>query len=330
MQTCILRKGRLALTPETATAAGIEDSTRVELTVADQRLIVETGGPRRLGKLHLTVPPTMLDSLGWQSGDVLGIEAGEGRLEVNRLANPTDPQLTTVGEDGLPVPPHWLAQMVIGVPWTAGFVERSHDVAKVFADLIKQHLPAVKSPAVIDFGCGCGRVARSLPQHVDCELSGCDITAPAVEWCQEHLPGNYFMSAENPPLSVGDAEFDALYAISVLTHLDEAHQDAWLAEWARIVKPGGLLLVTYRGDAFLSKLEPSQREKFEQLREATGIGFMTTDFWEGLFPPYYGGAYHKDSYVREHWGRFFEVLALHTPDDTGLHHDLAVLRRPGS
>lgn len=330
MQTCILRRGRLALTPETASAVGIEDSTRVGLTVADQRLIVETGGQRRLGKLNLTVPPMMLDSLGWRSGDVLGIEAGDGRLEVQRLPNPTDPGLTTVGEDGIPVPPHWLVQMVTGAPTTAGFVGRSHEVAKVFGDFIKQHLPAVESPAVIDFGCGCGRIARSLPRHVECEVSGCDITAPAIEWCQQNLPGTYFMSTERPPLPVGDAQFDALYAISVLTHLDESHQDAWLAEWARIVKPGGLLLVTYRGDAFLAKLDPAHREKFGKLREASGIGFTTTDFWEGLFPSYYGGAYHKDSYVREHWGRFFEVLALHAPDDTGLHQDLAVLRRPGS
>jgi SAM-dependent methyltransferase len=303
----------------------------VRLTVADRRLIVEAGGTdRRVSQLHLTLPSQVLDSLGWQSGDVVGIEAGSGRLEVHKVPSPTDSRLTTVGEDGIPVPPHWLVQMVTGAPTTKDFVERSHVVAKVLADLIKHYLPAVESPVVIDFGCGCGRVARALPQHVDCELWGCDITAPAVEWCQEYLPGTYFMSTEEPPLKVADEQFDSLYAISVLTHLDEPHQDAWLAEWGRIVKPGGLLLVTYRGEGFLSKLEPPRRQKFEELWEPHGMGFTTTDFWEGLFPPYYGGAYHKDAYVREHWGRFFDVLALHTPKDTGLVQDLAVLRRPGA
>ena len=48
----------------------------------------------------------------------------------------------------------------------------------------------------MDFGCGCGRVARALPKYLPGEVFGCDITADAIEWCQQNLPGTYLMSAE--------------------------------------------------------------------------------------------------------------------------------------
>ena len=115
------------------------------------------------------------------------------------------------------------------------------------------------------------------------------------------------LSSENPPLPLPGERFDVLYAVSVLTHLDEHHQDAWLEEWRRMVKPGGLALVTYRGEGFLAKAEsqagPQRRERIEELWGEDGFGFSATDFWEGVFPAFYGGAYHRDSYVREHWGR---------------------------
>jgi SAM-dependent methyltransferase len=330
LQTCIIRKNELAFAEGTAAEAGIENAAGVRLTVEGDRLIVEPGGEdRRVHLLHLRVPPPVLSSLGWQSGDVVGIEAGPRRLEIEKVIRPMDPGYTTVGEDGIPVPPHWLVQMVIGKPAIDVFVEGGHKVAKLFAGLIERHLPGPEAPAVIDFGCGCGRVSRALSRYLDCRISGCDITAAAVEWCGENLPGDYFMSTEEPPIGVPDAAFDVLYSVSVLTHLDERRQDAWLAEWRRIVRPGGLLLVTYRGEGFLSRSGPPRREQIERLWESDGMGFMTTDHWEGLFPSYYGGAYHTHAYVEEHWGRYFEVLEIHAAPDTGLVLDLAVMRYPG-
>ena len=336
MQTCVILSGKLALTPETAERAGIRRPADVRLEVAGDLLVLELTDRDRSaaeavalhrGELALPLSAETLDLLGWQSGDVLGIEVVDERLEVRKLADPNDQSLTTADEDGIPVPPHWLVQMVAGTTAIAPFVEGGHRVGKLFAGLIERHLPAAREPAIIDFGCGCGRVARLMPRYLDCGLHGCDITAPAIEWCRRNLPGEFFRSADEPPLAVPEARFDVLYAVSVLTHLDERRQDAWLLEWQRIVRPGGLLLVTYRGDGFLARGEPSRRERIERLWEPGGFGFTATDYWEGLFPAYYGGAYHQDAYVRDHWGRFFDVLELHASGDTGLVQDLAVMRR---
>jgi SAM-dependent methyltransferase len=330
MQTAIIRQNRLELTPETAGSVGLTDGGAARLIVADGHLVVEPAGQDvQLLGLHVPLRLDVLESLGWRSGDVVGVEPAGQRLTVRRLADPDDPALTTQGPDGAPLPPNWLVQTVTTGPRLEKFIESGHRSASLFGRLIQENLPGVERPAVMDFGCGCGRVARVLPQYVDCEITGCDLIESAVRWCERNLPGRYFTSTENPPVPLLDGQFDALYAISVLTHLDEAHQDAWLAEWRRLVRPGGVLLVTYRGEGFLSKGDAQRRERIEQLWRPTGMGFTTTDYWDGIFPGYYGGAYHTDAYVRERWGRYFELVELRPSTETGLVQDLAVMRRRG-
>lgn len=328
MQTTLIRQNRLEMTPETASSVHLDDAGAVAMTVRDAQLLLDPApGGIRLHGLNVPLAPEILTSLGWRSGDVVVMEAAGGSLVVSRVADPSDPALTIDGADGAPLPPHWLVQTVSTGPAMESFMQSGHRVGSLWGELIREHLAGAERPAVMDFGCGCGRVARVLSQYVPCDLVGCDLTDAAIEWCERNLPGRYYVSAENPPLPEADQSFDVLYAISVLTHLDAAHQDVWLAEWQRLVRADGLLLVTYRGDSFLSKVGERQREKIERLWEATGMGFTTTDYWEGIFPGFYGGAYHTDAYVREHWGQFFEVVDLRPSTETGMVQDVAVMRR---
>lgn len=69
-----------------------------------------------------------------------------------------------------------------------------------------------------------------------------------MEWCQEHLPGTYTLNGPEPPTTYPDSLFDVVYAVSVFTHLTVQRQRRWLAEFARIIRPGGLLLLTTHGD----------------------------------------------------------------------------------
>jgi SAM-dependent methyltransferase len=329
VQTCVVLNSRLALTPELVDSVGLHEGDRAQLTPSGSQLFIRPargGTPVRHCRLWLR--RELMASLGWANGDVVGVETDGRRLAVARVDDPMDSAFTTVGEDGAPVPPHWLVQTVIGNPRRDRFLATGHSMARFFADLIEAHLSDVARPTVMDFGCGCGRVARALPNYLACEMFGCDITAAAVEWCQHNLPGTYLMSKESPPLPLDDASFDALYAVSVLTHLDAGHQDAWLAEWRRLVRPGGLLLVTYTGEGFLASREPPNREQIEHMWQESGLVFPKSDHWRGVFPEYYGQAYHTHAYVREHWGRFFDVIEQRPATQTPLRHDLAVMRRP--
>jgi SAM-dependent methyltransferase len=319
----------LALTPELADSVGLHEGGWAELTPSGGQLFIRPArGGTPVKGLRLWLPSELMASLGWTNGDVVGVETDGRRLAVAPVDDPTDPAFTTVGEDGAPVPPGWLIQTVIGNPRRDRFLATGHSTARFFADLIEAHLSEVAHLRVMDFGCGCGRVARVLPKYLSCEIFGCDITKAAVEWCQENLPGTFLISTENPPLPLDDASFDALYAVSVLTHLDAAHQDAWLAEWRRLVRPGGVLLVTYNGEGRLASRKPPNREQIERIWQSSGFGFPETDHWRGLFPRYYGNAYHTHAYVSEHWGQFFNVIEQRPPTQTRLPQDLAVMRRP--
>jgi SAM-dependent methyltransferase len=341
MQTSIIVNTRLALTTETANSVGLSDSAAVRLVPFPKRnhVLAEPATEpatkrvklRRLGSMHLLhLPPKLMEMVGWENGDVVDMEEHDGKLLIRRLDDPSSPSLTTAGDDGGPVPPHWLVQTVSGTVYTKSWVESGRETADHFSRLIKRHLPEVERPAILDFGCGCGRVARALPDYVTSNLCGCDITRAAVQWCRQNLSGEYFSSSENPPLPVADEQFDVLYAISVMTHFDEAHQDAWLAEWRRIVKPGGLLLVTYRSEDYLASrasIRSAQREKIEPMCESNGFAFVESDHLDGVFPTFYGQTFHTHAYVRERWGQFFDVIELRPPGEGSWDQDLAVLRR---
>jgi SAM-dependent methyltransferase len=109
--------------------------------------------------------------------------------------------------------------------------------------------PLQKGARVLDWGCGCGRVARHwAAQASEIEFYGCDIHGAAMAWCAENLPfGNYRTTELLPPLPYPDNFFDLIYATSVLTHLLFQTHYLWMAEIWRILKPGGIAILTAQG-----------------------------------------------------------------------------------
>ena len=56
-------------------------------------------------------------------------------------------------------------------------------------------------------------------------------------------PLKAFVNRDVPPLDVADDTYDLVYAFSVFTHLTDSWS-AWLLELHRVLKPGGLFVVT--------------------------------------------------------------------------------------
>lgn len=191
---------------------------------------------------------------------------------------------------------------------------------------------------VLDGGCGCGRMLRHLatcsPQM---RLSGCDIDRDAIEWLRQNMPTVRVVTNEGlPPLPFPDASFDLIYNHSVLSHLDESYQDAWLAELSRIARPGGLVTVSIHGPhafhAWLAELAPGSPDRAVYAKEMRrkGIVYRSKDVWTGgPFPDFYHTTYHAVSYVFERWTEFFDVLAYLPRGALGF-QDLVVLQRPAS
>jgi hypothetical protein len=183
---------------------------------------------------------------------------------------------------------------------------------------------------VLDWGVGCGRLARHFPMARCAALTGCDIDHDNVAWCNAHLPGRFVACKLSPPLPFDDAGFDLVYSVSVFTHFLEEMQLKWLAELGRVMAPGALLLTTIHGQTSFDfgRYEPDKYRQLEEEIRTRGIVFSHTNAQlDGHVD--HGGEYvnvfHDLDYVRRVWSRFFDVLHI-LPGYIGT-HDLVVLRK---
>lgn len=126
-------------------------------------------------------------------------------------------------------------------------------VAGCFADA---GLELPDGGCVLDFGASSGRVVRVLQAwRPAVRWVGCDPNADAIAWAAEHLPDvRFFASPQRPPLPLGDGELDAAFAISIWSHFAVDPALGWLDEMHRVIRPGGMLLLTTHGWDTLAQL----------------------------------------------------------------------------
>lgn len=224
--------------------------------------------------------------------------------------------------DEPPLPPGRLMHRVAGTADIGWFRESGARAAEcIRAASAAAGQPIEHARAVLDFGCGCGRVIRhwrALPGRV----AGTDLSAGAVRWCRGHLTfAEFAVNRLDPPLAYGAGAFDLAYALSVFTHLDAARQGSWIAELRRVLRPGGLLVLSTHGRRYAADLPPAQAERF-----LSGELVVTGTAEEGSNVC---SAYHPESYVRAVLSAGWEIVAF-TPEGAlgNPHQDLWVLRLP--
>jgi SAM-dependent methyltransferase len=135
------------------------------------------------------------------------------------------------------------------------------DLAAIVRLLQEASAALPESPAVMELGCGVGRLLRHVPRDVG-RLVGTDIKADCLEWCRRFLPHAEFHLHECvPPIaSLADGSFDLAYANSVFTHIPLERQRPWIAELRRLVRAGGWLAITLLGPTHAdAMLDATQR-----------------------------------------------------------------------
>jgi SAM-dependent methyltransferase len=95
---------------------------------------------------------------------------------------------------------------------------------------------------VLDLGCGEGAFTAALVE-AGTNAVGVEVAARAVERARRAHPGLDFRHVPiDAPLPFEDASFDAVWVSEVLEHVADTAR--FLSEARRVLKPGGLLLVT--------------------------------------------------------------------------------------
>ncbi len=166
--------------------------------------------------------------------------------------------------DGIALPPAKLRVLVNGSADTGYFLDSGASDAAAIRSLTEEHgLRLDQMTAMLDFGCGCGRVMRHWATLDGPRIAGCDYNPRLVAWCQRSLPfAETFLNPSLPPLET-ERRFDLIYALSVLTHMSDEAQQAWMEEFHRLLKPGGLLVFTTQGRRFLDRLTQPEAAAFE-------------------------------------------------------------------
>ncbi|WP_256289806.1 class I SAM-dependent methyltransferase [Halobellus inordinatus] len=96
-------------------------------------------------------------------------------------------------------------------------------------------------PTVLDVGCGDG--ARTLADLPPGSI-GLDISRRGLELARENVPESHLLQAEMRDLPVRDDSVDAVTAYHAVFHVPRAaHPDVY-REFARVLRPGGHLLMT--------------------------------------------------------------------------------------
>ena len=223
--------------------------------------------------------------------------------------------------DGLPIPPLRLIHFVIASHETRHFLESGGVAAQSITDILaRRDLQLGDFNAVLDFGCGCGRVMRHWRSVRHAKLYGCDYNPELIAWAQVNLPfAQYAINQLDPPLPYADGMFDFAYACSVFTHLPEELQFQWMDEMARVLRPGGYLLLTTHGEGRVGVLSPADQERFR-------VGEMLV-WGAGVAGTNRCASFHPERYVRETLARSFEVIEFMA---TGWYfQDLYLLQKPG-
>lgn len=144
-----------------------------------------------------------------------------------------------------------------------------------------------KGKKTLDIGCGEGEFMKHGKDHI----TGIDPNARAIEQLKKN---GYKASVEDArKLSFSDGEFEAIHCHNVIEHMDVMTAHAMLAEASRVLKKGGLLVLSsevvtkkfwttfghvkpYPPQAVIKLLRPDSREEFDAIQglELAGVFYI--------------------------------------------------------
>ena len=152
-------------------------------------------------------------------------------------------------------------------PRSLSFVGRGdfHQAGEEYLEHFQRLGGLTPEDAILDMGCGIGRMAIPLMDFVDGgRYAGFDVSKSMIRWCRRNVstrrPDFRFDWAPvhnrkyNPFGTVADTDyrfpyeddsFDFAFATSLFTHMSRAAIRHYLDELARVLRPGGRSLLTF-------------------------------------------------------------------------------------
>jgi SAM-dependent methyltransferase len=131
------------------------------------------------------------------------------------------------------------------------FLQTGRDEITALIEYLDARALAGRRHRALDFGCGAGRLTHALAEHFD-QVIGLDI-APSMIDIARRLHGGarnveFRVNASSRLESIESASIDLVYTLLVLQHMAPRYIREYLAEFVRVLRPGGVLVFQLPSD----------------------------------------------------------------------------------
>ncbi|WP_343208811.1 class I SAM-dependent methyltransferase [Anaerolentibacter hominis] len=160
-----------------------------------------------------------------------------------------------------------------------------------------------RNSRILDVGCGYGRTLNELYQKGYHNLTGMDFSGEMIRRGKRQFPCLDLRIMEEGILDLPDESVDAVLLFAVLTCIRENEkQHGLLKEIRRVVKPGGVILIS----DFLMNSDERNRARYQRDEEKFGM-YGVFELPEGAVV-----RHHTKEWIRELTGEWREVLFQET------------------
>ncbi|MBL8548134.1 MAG: class I SAM-dependent methyltransferase [Hyphomonadaceae bacterium] len=253
-------------------------------------------------------PEGLRSAAGWQIRDAFGhllLASEEARAALLKFPPPADPVNPLSDND-----------------YSYRLVSALHD-AFLTDDVVRRYI-GEQPVSFLDFGCGSGRILSYLAQfNPPNTFAGCDVVPGGLDHIRAvGIQGDFRVISNTPPTSFETGSFDAILAWSIFSHYSQSYGDIWMSEFRRLLRPGGLVMMTFHPPSSIATLRQDTRplappqETFDAIEAdiaQTGFGYRPCyERFEDVGSDYanFGITAMTPEYVRSRWQEQFELREI--------------------
>jgi ubiquinone/menaquinone biosynthesis C-methylase UbiE len=109
-------------------------------------------------------------------------------------------------------------------------------------NLVREAVGDLHNIRMLDLGCGTGSYHEGLSKHV-AALCGVDVDQQSLVLAARRDPSVMHASFDGSQLPFATGSFGAVFAMCVFHHVNPDNRDELLREAARVLRPGGLMVI---------------------------------------------------------------------------------------
>jgi ubiquinone/menaquinone biosynthesis C-methylase UbiE len=150
----------------------------------------------------------------------------------------------------------------------------------------------------VEIGCGAGRLTRFIADTFS-TVHGVDVAEGMIAYARQHMPMNVELHVTNGvALPVPDESITGVFSVIVFLHFDRAeHAAAYFREMARILKPGGTIMIQLPLHSWPTNTKSIVRRCLACAHSA----YMSLRRLKG--------AYHRFRLSRQQWSPFMQSMS---------------------